>query len=228
MLYAELTMDEIDNSLFEVGFDDAFISHSSDGKIAIECSRDTTSFADLVKSVVARVMSAIPSARVFQASYEDWKISQMQHPNPFKLNKLDNPGVDVTTSRIRSRQKLKSIAEIEDGDILDIPDDKEMLQPARFFEDLFFHKLKAQGLSTNDLCKMLDLTAEQFDDFLIEKTSVTVTLAKRLETLTGMPYEFGYALRVNLIIHSDKSVGDQNQGLIAVSAIRMKPSFKYY
>lgn len=185
-----LTMDEIDNRLFEVGFDDAIISHSDDGKLAIECSRDSTSYADLVESVVAEVKNAIPSAKVIQASSDSLQTSQGRHQNPYKHNNLCNPGVDFMTSRIRSLEKFTSITEIKVSDIVDIPDGKEMLHPARFFEDLFLHKLKAQELSNDALSKLLGISVEQFDDFLKEKISVTVTLAKRLETLTGMPCDF--------------------------------------
>ncbi len=185
-----LTLDDIDNCLFEAGFDDAIVSHSGDGTIAIELSRDATSHAKLVESVVATVMSVIPSAKVIQASSGSWQTSQGRYSDPFKLRNLGNPGVSVTTSRSRSQKKLKYIAEIEDGDIVNISDDKEMLHPARYFEDLFLHELKEQGLSNNDLCKQLGLSDEQFNDFVKEKMSVTVTLAKRLETLTGMSCGF--------------------------------------
>ncbi len=185
-----LTLDDIDDSLFEVGFDDAIVSHSGDGRIAIEFSRKTTSYADLFGSVVDTVINAIPSAKVIKPSSDSCRARQGQYSNPFKLHNLDNPGVDVMTSRIRSQKKLKSIAEIEGGCIVDIPDNKEMLHPARYLEDLYLHKTRAQGLSNNDLCKMLGLSVEQFDDFLIEKISVTLTLAKRLEAVTGMPSEF--------------------------------------
>ncbi|MCB4438068.1 hypothetical protein LHL20_17695 [Alteromonas sp. McT4-15] len=185
-----LTMDEIDDSLFDVGFDDAIVSHSGDGRIAIELSREAISFADLVESVVAEVMNVIPSAKVIQASSDRWQTSQERNLNPFKLNNLGNPGVDVSTSRIRSRQKLRSIAEIEGGYIVDMPDTKETLHPARYFEDLFLQKLKAQGLDNKVLSKQLDLSDEQFNDFLKEKISVTVTFSKRLEVLTGMPCDF--------------------------------------
>lgn len=185
-----LTLDDIDNCLFEAGFDDAIVSHSGDGTIAIELSRDANSYADLFESVVDTVINAIPSAKVIQASSDSWQTSQGQSPNPFKFRNLGNPGVDVTTSKSRSQKKLKYIAEIEGGDIVDIPDDKEMLHPAGYFEGLFLHKLKEQGLSNNDLSKMLDLPAEQYSDFLKGKVSVKVTLAKRLEALTGMPCDF--------------------------------------
>lgn len=185
-----LTMDEIDDSLFEVGFDDAIISHSGDGRIAIELRREATSYADFVESVVAEVMNTIPSAKVIQASSDSLQTNQGRHLNPFKNNKRGNPGVDFRTSRIRSQKKLRSITEIEHTDILDIPDDKEMLHPARYFEDLFLQKLRAQGLSNNDLSKRLGLSIEQFSDFLKEKAIVTVTLSKRLEAVTGMPSEF--------------------------------------
>ena len=185
-----LTMDEIDDSLFEVGFDDAIVSHSGDGRIAIELSRDATSYANLVESVVAEVMNVIPSAKVIKASSDSLKTNQGRHLNPFKNNALGNLGVDVTTSRIRSHKKLRSIAEIEDGYIVDIPDNKETLHPARYFKDLYLQKIRAQGLCSNRLSKRLGLSVEQFDDFLIEKISVTLTLAKRLEAMTGMPYDF--------------------------------------
>ena len=183
-------MDEIDDSLFEVGFDDAIVSHSGDGKIAIELSREATSYAGLVESIVAEVMNVIPSAKVIQASSDSLQTNQGRHLNPFKLNNLDNPGVDVTTSRIRSQKKLRSNAEIEDVYIVDIPDNKETLHPARYFEDLFLHKLNAQGLNNKELSKQLGLSDEQFNDFLKGKAIVTVTLAKRLEAVTGMPSEF--------------------------------------
>lgn len=185
-----LTMDEIDDSLFEVGFDDAIVSHSGDGRIAIEFSREATSYADLVESVVAKVMSTIPSAKVIQASCDNGQESQNKHINPFKNNDLANPGVDVKASRTRSRQKLKSISEIEDGEIVDTLDDKEMLHPARYFEALYLHKFRAQGLSNNELSKQLGLSDEQFNDFLKGDEGVTITLAKRLEEVTGMPSEF--------------------------------------
>lgn len=185
-----LSMDEIDNALFEAGFDDAIISHSGDGRIAIELSRDSTSYANLIESVVVEVMNAIPSAKVIRPSCDSWQTSQKQNTNPIKNKDLANPGVDVSISRIRSQQKLRSIAEIEDGDIVDIPDDKELLHPARYFEALCLHKFRAQGLSNSNLSKVLGLSVEQLDDFLIEKISVTLTLAKRLETLTRMPCEF--------------------------------------
>lgn len=185
-----LTIDEIDDALFEAGFDDAIVSHSGDGRIAIELSRDSTSYANLVESVVAEVMNAIPSAKVIRPSCDSWQTSQKQNINPFKNKGLANPGVDVSISRIRSQQKLRSIAEIEDGDIVDIPDDKKMLLPARYFEDLFLHKLKAQGLNNKDLSKQLGLSDEQFSDFLKGDEGVTITLAKRLEEVTGMPSEF--------------------------------------
>lgn len=185
-----LTMDEIDDALFEAGFDDAIVSHPRNGRVAIELSRDATSYSDLVESIVFEVMNAIPLAKVIGASCESCQTSQKQQPNPFKNNGLDNPGVDVTTSRTRSRQKLKYIADIEDDDIVNVPGGKEMLHPARYFEALYLHKFRAQGLGNTDLGKMLDLPIEQYDDFLKGKIGVTVSLAERLEVVSGMPREF--------------------------------------
>lgn len=42
-----LTLGKIDDHLFEAGFDDAIISHSGDGKIAIELCREATSYKNL-------------------------------------------------------------------------------------------------------------------------------------------------------------------------------------
>lgn len=185
-----LTLDDIDDCLFEAGFDDAIISHSGGGTIAIELTRDAISHAKLVESVVATVMSVIPSAKVIHASSDSWQTSQKQNINHIKNKDLANPRVDVSISRIRSQQKLRSIAEIEDGDIVDIPDDKELLHPARYFEALYLHKFRAQGLSNSDLSKVLGLSVEQFSDFLKGNEGVAITFAKRLEEVTGMPSEF--------------------------------------
>ncbi|NRA81946.1 MAG: hypothetical protein HRU18_27435 [Pseudoalteromonas sp.] len=59
-----LTIDEIDDRLFEVGFDDAIVSHYEDGKIAIELCRESISHESLVASVAVQVKAAIPSSRV--------------------------------------------------------------------------------------------------------------------------------------------------------------------
>ncbi|WP_348708298.1 3'-5' exonuclease [uncultured Pseudoalteromonas sp.] len=185
-----LTMDEIDNSLFDVGFDDAIISHSGDGRIAISLSRDSTSYVGFVESVVDTVMNAIPSAKVIEVSCDSRQASQGRYTNSFKLNNLDNPGVDVTTSIIRRQKKLRSIAEIEDGYIVDIPDNKETLHPARYFEALYLHKTRTQGLSDKKLIMSLGFSYEQFECFLTEEVDVTVTFAKQLEAVTGMPCEF--------------------------------------
>ncbi|MGJ8482410.1 helix-turn-helix transcriptional regulator [Pseudoalteromonas sp. SYSU M81236] len=185
-----LTLDDIDDCLFEAGFDDAIISHSGGGNIAIELCRKETNYKSLVASVVAQVTAVIPSAKIIQASYDTQRTSQMQRPTPFKSKDLDNLGVDAAASRIRSPEKLKFIAEIKDDYIINIPDGKEVPHPARYFEGLFLHKLKAQGLGNNDLSKMLDLPVEQYDDFLKGKKGVTVSLAERLEATSGMPREF--------------------------------------
>lgn len=108
-----LTMNEIDDSLYEAEFDDAIVSHSSDGIIAIELSRDSASKADLVESVVADVINAIPSAKVIRASRDSCQTSQKQHRKPLKNNKLDNLGVDETTSRIRSQKSLNQLQKLK-------------------------------------------------------------------------------------------------------------------
>ena len=85
-----LTLDDIDDCLFEAGFDDAIISHSGGGTIAIELTRDAISHAKLVESVVATVMSVIPSAKVIHTSSDSWQTSQKQNINPIKNKDLAN------------------------------------------------------------------------------------------------------------------------------------------
>ena len=73
---------------------------------------------------------------------------------------------------------------------VNVPEKKEALHPARYFEGLFLSKATAKGLSIKEITDNLDISEEHFDDFLNEKVSVDLGFAKRLERVTGMPFDF--------------------------------------
>ena len=148
------------------------------------------------------------------------KHQKTQRENPFKKTQLRSPGVDRTASRRRRIKKLQNIDQISFNDrpendvqhkrldvdafviepanndvqinhgFVNVPQNKEVLHPARYFEDLFLHKLKAQGLSIQEIIDNLDISDEHFGDFLNEKVSVDIGFAKSLEQVTGMPFDF--------------------------------------
>ncbi|MDO6427675.1 hypothetical protein Q4489_11645 [Thalassotalea sp. 1_MG-2023] len=51
-------------------------------------------------------------------------------------------------------------------------------------------KAAAKGFSIQEVIDSLDISDEHFDDFLNEKVSVDLGFAKRLELITGMPFDF--------------------------------------
>ncbi|WP_462173292.1 helix-turn-helix transcriptional regulator [Pseudoalteromonas xiamenensis] len=73
---------------------------------------------------------------------------------------------------------------------VDIPDKKQALHPARYFEALFLPKLKAKGVSDIDISTRLGIPEQLYLDFLGEKVSITSGFANKLEALTGMRAEF--------------------------------------
>ena len=73
---------------------------------------------------------------------------------------------------------------------VNVPEKKEALHPARYFEGLYLHKAKANGLRIQEIINNLDISDEHFYDFLSEKVSVDIGFAKRLESVTGMPFDF--------------------------------------
>ena len=52
-----MSMDNIDDLLFENGFDDAFVSHSGTGQIEIEISRNAETKDILTESIIRQVTS---------------------------------------------------------------------------------------------------------------------------------------------------------------------------
>ena len=71
-----------------------------------------------------------------------------------------------------------------------VPENKDALHPARYFEGLYLSKATANGLGIQDIINSLDITDEYFYDFLSGKVSVDIAFAKKLEIVTGMTFEF--------------------------------------
>ncbi len=144
------------------------------------------------------------------------KESKPQHINPFKTGSLKNPGVDVFTSRKRSKNKLRQIngpnsnissparldidALVEglisidqDTDacgFVNVPNNKQSLHPATFFMLLYLIKVRANGLDDKEVIASLGIPELQFYDFLKQEVPVTKALASKLRMLTHMPDEF--------------------------------------
>ncbi|TMP87546.1 hypothetical protein CWC05_06730 [Pseudoalteromonas ruthenica] len=58
-----MSMDNIDDLLFEGGFDDAFVSHSGTGQIEIEISRNAETEDILTDSIIRQVRSLFPNSK---------------------------------------------------------------------------------------------------------------------------------------------------------------------
>ncbi len=71
-----------------------------------------------------------------------------------------------------------------------VPENKDALHPARYFEGGLLPKATANGLSIQDVINSLDITEEYFYDFLNEKARIDMALAKKLEGVTSMPFDF--------------------------------------
>ncbi len=46
-----LSMDEIDDKLYEIGFDDALVGHGGKGRVSIALSRQATSEGELISTI---------------------------------------------------------------------------------------------------------------------------------------------------------------------------------
>ena len=55
---------------------------------------------------------------------------------------------------------------------------------------LFRSKATAKGMNIQDVIGNLDISNENFDDFMNEKVFVDKGFAKKLEIVTGMPFDF--------------------------------------
>ena len=58
-----MSMDNIDDLLFEGGFDDAFVSHSCTGQIEIEISRNAETEDIIIESIVRKVRGLFPNSK---------------------------------------------------------------------------------------------------------------------------------------------------------------------
>lgn len=58
-----MSMDNIDDLLFEGGFDDAFVSHSCTGQIEIEISRNGETEDILIEPIVRKVRGLFPNSK---------------------------------------------------------------------------------------------------------------------------------------------------------------------
>jgi len=59
-----LSLDEIDDLLFEGGFDDALISHSDARRIQIELRRNASSKDFLIEAVLRQVSEIFPNSKL--------------------------------------------------------------------------------------------------------------------------------------------------------------------
>ncbi len=57
-----LSMDEIDDKLYEIGFDDALVGHDCEGKVSLSLSRQAVSESALISSVQLLVKEIFPKA----------------------------------------------------------------------------------------------------------------------------------------------------------------------
>lgn len=161
------------------------------------------------------------------------KESKPQRVNPFQVGSFKNPGVDVFTSRKRSKNKLRQIngdnsnissparldidALVEDLISIDqypdangcvhVPNNKQSLHPATFFKDLYLTKVLPNGLDDKEVVTSLGIPELQFYGFLKQEIPVTKALASKLRMITGMPDEFWLRVQAKFdnteIEHSD-------------------------
>lgn len=82
------------------------------------------------------------------------------------------------------------IKELSSAGFVNVPSEKKTLHPAHYFKELFLPRLKASGLSSEDIIEHLGMSEEQYCDFLNEKVVITKSFAKKLAVLTGMRAEF--------------------------------------
>lgn len=85
---------------------------------------------------------------------------------------------------------LISISEYPNSDFVYVSSKKQALHPGRYFRELFLPELRKKGLSDDDTVVELGISAQNFQDFLNDKATVTLSLAKKLKDVTGMPVGF--------------------------------------
>lgn len=168
-----LSMDEIDDKLYESGFGDALVGHGGKGRVSIALSRQAASEKELIGNTRVLIEKIFPQATWLTMSN----------------------GVDYG----KKQKRLDIDALIEDKAILDtktsigfvdVPENKAALHPARYFVGLYLSNATGQGVSIQDVIDNLDISDEHFKGFLNEKVSVDIGFAKKLELVTGMPFDF--------------------------------------
>lgn len=166
-----------------------------------------------------------------------------QRVNPFKARSLMNPGVDIFTSRKRSKSKLgqtncanSNISSPPKLDIdalieglnfieqdtdasgfVNVPNNKPPLHPATFFKDLYLTKAQANGLNYKDIIVSLGIPEQQFYGFLNQEVRVTRVLAGKLRMITGMPDEFWLRVQAKFDSYHKKHTDCKNTELFEIT-----------
>lgn len=123
------------------------------------------------------------------------KHQKTQRENPFKAAPLKNADVERVdkSKRLNVDALVINPANIDvqrNRGFVNVPQNKDALHPARYFEGLYLSKATANGMSVKEVIGNLDISDELFDDFLNEKVNVGIDFAKKLELVTGMPFNF--------------------------------------
>lgn len=82
------------------------------------------------------------------------------------------------------------IKELSSAGFVNVSSEKKTLHPANCFKQFYLPKLKAIGVSSEDIIARLGISEEQYCDFLSGKVVITNSFAKKLAALTGMRAEF--------------------------------------
>lgn len=166
-------MDEIDDKLYENGFGDALVGHGGKGRVSIALSRQAASEKELIGNTRVLIEKIFPQVTWLTMS------KGVDYGN--KQKRLD----------INALIEDKAIFDAKTSSgFVDVPENKTALHPARYFEGLYLSKATANGLGIWDIINSLDITEEYFYDFLNEKARIDMALAKKLEVVTGMSFEF--------------------------------------
>lgn len=123
------------------------------------------------------------------------KHQKTQRKNSFKAAPLKNAGVERVdkSKRLDVDALVINPANIDvqrNRGLVNVPQNKDALHPARYFEGLYLPKATADGLSVQDVINSLDITEDHYYYFLSGKVSVDIAFAKKLEIVTGMTFEF--------------------------------------
>ncbi|TMP87545.1 addiction module antidote protein, HigA family [Pseudoalteromonas ruthenica] len=97
------------------------------------------------------------------------------------------------------------IKELSSAGFVNVSSEKKALHPANCFKQFYLPKLKAIGVSSEDIIARLGISKDQYCDFLTGKVVITNSFAKKLAALTGMRAEFWLRAQVKLnVVTEDK------------------------